>query len=116
MLEYSRNEEGQLFGTRATSVEALSQEGKMCIIEVGASSAYDMCDSNALEPLCVWIGPPKVDAFRERLQGEGVMTNFEIDDTISVAQEETKLALTSGYFEKTIFADSFDNAYKELRQ
>ena len=69
-----------------------------------------------LQPYCIWVAPPSLDALRARLRGRGTEDGDEIERRIQRATEEIEVSLTANYFDKIILNDDLEAAYSALRQ
>ena len=110
---------GQRYGTSVAGVQAVSAGGKVCLLDLDVQGVQALTASTAgddLQPYCIWVAPPSLDALRARLRGRGTEDGDEIERRIQRATEEIEVSLTANYFDKIILNDDLEAAYSALRQ
>jgi len=106
---------GQRYGTSVGAIEQVMTSGKVCLLDLDVQGVQSLADRPNLEPFCIWIAPPSLDALRARLRGRGTEDSREIEKRISRATEEIEFSLTARCFDKIILNENLDQAYTELK-
>ena len=105
-----------IYGTSIASVRAISQSGRIPVLEVDVQGAEKILSTD-LNPYYFFILPPSFDTLRERLVGRG----SETDDTIRVRLETARKELEfadrrSDIFHVKIVNDDLERTYQQLKQ
>jgi len=106
---------GQRYGTSVGAIEQVMTSGKVCLLDLDVQGVQSLADRPNLEPFCIWIAPPSLDALRARLRGRGTEESREIEKRISRATEEIEFSLTARCFDKIILNEDLDQAYTDLK-
>ena len=107
---------GQRYGTSVAGVRAVGESGKVCLMDLDVQGVESLVARNDLQPYCVWVAPPSLDALRARLRGRGTDDSAEIERRITRATQEIETSLSADYFDKIILNDNLDTAYDTFRQ
>lgn len=107
---------GQRYGTTVAAVKKVSDEGKICVLDVDIQGVEAIVARPDLQPYCVWVTPPSFGALRERLTERGTEGEAEISRRVARAREEIEYSLTTRCFDKVIVNDDQSRAFDELRQ
>jgi len=107
---------GQRYGTTVSAVRKVSEEGKVCVLDVDIQGVEAIVARPDLEPYCVWIAPPSFGALRERLTLRGTEDEDEISRRVARARDEIEFSLTTRCFDKVVVNDNLSTAFDELRQ
>lgn len=107
---------GSRYGTSVSGVEAVAASGKVCLLDLDVQGVQALIDRGGLDPYCVWLAPPSLDALRARLRARGTEQSADIEKRIGRAVEEIQFSLSARCFDKTILNDNLDEAYEELKQ
>lgn len=104
-----------IYGTSVASVRAISQSGRIPVLEVDVQGAEKILSTD-LNPFYFFILPPSFDSLRERLVGRG----SETDDTMRVRLETARKELEfadrrSDIFHVKIVNDDLDRTYQQLK-
>ena len=104
-----------IYGTSIASVRAISQSGRVPVLEVDVQGAEKILSTD-LNPFYFFILPPSFDSLKERLTGRG----SETDDTMRVRLETAKKELEfadkrSDIFHVKIVNDDLDRTYQQLK-
>ena len=103
------------YGTSIASVRAISQSGRVPVLEVDVQGAEKLLSTD-LAPYYFFILPPSFEALRERLVGRG----SETDDTMRVRLETAKKELDfaerrSDIFHVKLVNDDLERTYAQLK-
>ena len=104
---------GQLYGTLASHVEQLRNEGKHVFLVIDTQGMQQLMERDIDGMTTIFIRPPSVSALRDRLQGRRSETQERIEERLSAAKRELACAANYDY---TIINDELQTAYEELQR
>lgn len=107
---------GNRYGTSVRSVQAVSEAGKICLMDLDVQGVEALTSRNdgAVRPFCVWVAPPSLDALRARLRTRGD-DGEDIEKRISRATQEIEYSLSARCFDKILLNDDLEEAYIGLK-
>ena len=101
------------YGTNKTQVQAICDEGRVCLLEIEIKGAQKVFRSG-LDCNYLFIMPPSVEALRERLINRGTEELEIIEKRVAIAKGELEELQTLTFFNKRIVNDDFDVFYDEV--
>ena len=106
---------GNLYGTPREFVEDQVVQGKIVIMTIDVQGAQQIMGSWGKERsfLSIFILPPSVKVFRERLAGRNTESPEEIEKRIEIAQDEIKAAK---FYNHTVINQNLDQAVLEVEE
>lgn len=108
-----------MYGTTIAAVEAVSKEkGKRAILDIDAQGVKLLKANHAhLDPLYLFVSPPKLAALYERLKNRGTETPESTFKRLSMAAGEMAYARADGgnNFDVVVVNDDLDRAYKVFK-
>lgn len=105
---------GNYYGTSFKSVNAITKQNKICILDIDMQGVKSVKASN-LNARYLFLSPPSIESLRSRLEGRGTETSESLEKRISAAAAEMEYAQT-GAHDKIIINDDLDKAYQEFKQ
>lgn len=112
---------GNLYGTSRQAVDAVTQQGKVCILDIDVQGVRKVKAANLQPPpRFVFILPPEkpthIEALEVRLRKRGTETEEKLQRRLSNAADEIAYAQegNGANFDKVIVNDDLDAATKEL--
>ena len=106
---------GNNYGTSRAAVEAVQEEGKICILDIDVQGVKNIKRSD-LQPHYVFIKPPSKAALEERLRARRTESEQSLAKRLAAATAEMDYGDTEGNFDLVIVNDELEAAYSELRQ
>lgn len=109
---------GQRYGTSVQSVEAVAADGKVCLLDLDVQGVQALVERGdpELNPYCVWVAAPSLDALRARLRARGTEDPREVEKRISRAVEEIEFSLSARCFDQVVINDDLEKAFADLRK
>eukprot|EP00932_Pfiesteria_piscicida_P018968 SRR837773.5807.p1 GENE.SRR837773.5807~~SRR837773.5807.p1 ORF type:complete len:569 (-),score=128.44 SRR837773.5807:51-1610(-) len=110
---------GNYYGTSLASVESVTREGKVCLLDIDVQGAESVRKSNlASQTSFVFFAPPTMQVLEQRLRGRGTETEERVQKRLSGALRE--LATYDGnpeVWDLTLrwFNEDVEAAYGEFR-
>lgn len=105
---------GTLYGTPKSSVDAVTANGAVCILDIDVQGA-EQVKRSGLRALFVFIAPPSFEALEARLRGRGTETEDKILKRLAGARAEMARSKEPGFFDAVIVNDVVNEAYAALR-
>ncbi|XP_072951643.1 guanylate kinase 1-like [Typha angustifolia] len=106
---------GNLYGTSFEAVEAVTDAGKRCILDIDVQGARSVrCSS--LEALFIFICPPSFEELEKRLRVRGTETEEQIQKRLRNAKEEIDQGRSPGLFDHILVNDNIDTCYETLKK
>ena len=102
------------YGTTIAAVEAVSQLGQKCILDIEMEGVQNVKKTN-LNARFVFIKPPSMDELARRLKERQTDSDEAIAKRLETAKKELEYAET-GAHDKIIVNDDLDQAYAELEE
>ncbi|GAA5976339.1 hypothetical protein JCM21900_005544 [Sporobolomyces salmonicolor] len=106
---------GNLYGSSVAAVDAVTQSGKMCILDIDTQGVKLIKANHAyLNPLYVFISPPSLSSLKTRLVGRGTESEASMSARLAAAIGELEYA-KSGAFDVVVVNDDLERAYNVLK-
>ena len=106
---------GSRYGTSVKGVQAVSEQGKLCLMDLDVQGAEALASRTDVRPFCIWVAPPSLDALRARLRARGTEKPEEVEKRIARATEEIEYSLSTRCFDKILLNDDLDACYDGLK-
>jgi len=126
-LEYGEFN-GNLYGTKLTTVRETIHTGKMCVLDVNPTSLKVLKNPEYM-PYIIFIAAPSAEALmvmfeegRRKGKGRGIAGPGTIDfrteeDFLRIIEESAQIEkVYKSYFDMTIVNDDFDETFHEIRE
>jgi len=97
------------------AVFEVSEQGKVCVLDVDVQGVEAIVAREDLSPFCVWVAPPSFGALRERLTLRGTEEEAEISRRVLRARDEIEFSLKTRCFDRVVVNDELPVAFAELR-
>ncbi|XP_068637568.1 guanylate kinase 1-like isoform X2 [Aristolochia californica] len=111
----SANVHGNLYGTSIEAVEAVTDSGKRCILDIDVQGARSVKRSS-LEVVSIFICPPSFEELEKRLRARGTETEEQIQKRLRNAKAELEQGKTSGLFDHLLVNDDLEACYTNLKK
>ncbi|KAJ3674838.1 hypothetical protein LUZ60_005454 [Juncus effusus] len=105
---------GNLYGTSAEAVEAVSDTGKRCILDIDVQGARSVRSTN-IEAVFLFIRPPSFEDLEKRLRGRGTETEEQIQKRLRNAKQEMEEGKL-GLFDHVLINDDLESCYNKLKK
>jgi len=106
---------GYRYGTSVQAVEAVAASGRVCLLDLDVQGVQALVERDTLNPFCVWVAAPSLDALRGRLRQRGTEDPKDMERRMSRAIEEIEFSLSARCFDKVVLNDDIQKAYVELK-
>ena len=111
---------GDLYGTSVAAAEAVSNNGKMCVLGLSVASAKSMRERllGGQKALFVYVKPPTIDALRERMLKASSEEELTDEQEARLAQAEEQIAdatENADMFDVTVVNSDLEDAFVQLR-
>ncbi|KAL3853924.1 hypothetical protein ACJMK2_013240 [Sinanodonta woodiana] len=126
-LEYGEFN-GNLYGTKIESIQNVIRSGKMCVLDVNATSLRRLKNAEFM-PYIIFIAAPSAEALRvmwedgrrkgkgRGIAGPGTMELKTEDDFLRTVEESEQIEKTyKSYFDLTIVNDNFEDSFFQIRK
>lgn len=80
---------GNLYGTSYAAIEAVSSQGKICVLDINIDGAMAI-HKTKLNPYIIFFKPVSLELLEERLRGRGTETEEVIQVRMNTAREEMR--------------------------
>jgi len=126
---------GNYYGTSVEAVKKVTNEGKICILEIdiqGAQrfsshspslrftnstfSSFPSVKKTDLDARFVFVKPPTWEVLEQRLRGRGTESEEEIERRLQTAKKELDFCDNSEIFDVVIVNDDLKEAYTQLKE
>uniref|UniRef100_A0A7S3UUW8 guanylate kinase n=1 Tax=Heterosigma akashiwo TaxID=2829 RepID=A0A7S3UUW8_HETAK len=104
---------GNLYGTSVAAVQSVSEEGKICILDIDVQGVQKV-KASALEPKYIFISPPSMEVLEERLRGRKTETEEAITKRLAGAQAEMDYSAGDGNFDRVFINDNLDTCVADI--
>ncbi len=111
-VEWEEVYENQFYGTLASEVERLRNEGKNVVFDVDVMGGMNIKKMYGDDALSIFIMPPSVEELERRLRNRNTETDESIKKRIGKAKYEMQFA---GKFDKIVVNDDLEEAKKEIK-
>ncbi|CAE6950550.1 GK-1 [Symbiodinium natans] len=110
---------GNLYGTSIEAVQAVTRQGKVCLLDIDVQGAESVRQS-ALAGTCsfVFFAPPTAAVLEQRLRGRGTETEEKIQKRLSNSLKELAIyEANPGAWDLTLqwYNEQVEDAYQEFR-
>jgi len=113
--EYNNN----LYGTSVKTVAKISEDGKICVLDVDihGSSAIKKTNLNARLIFVTPGGANPIDELYKRLKGRGTDSEAAIQNRLAIAEKEfTFFIENDDLFDFVLVNDTIENCFKRLKE
>ena len=111
-VEWEEVYENQFYGTLASEVERLRNQGKNVVFDVDVMGGMNIKKMYGDEALSVFIMPPSVEELEKRLRNRNTETEESIKKRVGKAKYEMQFA---DKFDKIVVNDNLEEAKKEIK-
>ncbi|CAK9238320.1 unnamed protein product [Sphagnum troendelagicum] len=107
---------GNLYGTSWAAVDAVTDSGKTCILDIDVQGAQSVKKSS-LDAVFVFIKPPypEEEQLEKRLRGRGTESEEQIQKRLRNAKAELERAKDATLFDHILVNAKLDEAYESLK-
>ncbi|KAH8952145.1 hypothetical protein BDL97_09G069400 [Sphagnum fallax] len=108
---------GNLYGTSWAAVDAVTNSGKTCILDIDVQGAQSVKKSS-LDAVFVFIKPPypEEEQLEKRLRGRGTESEEQIQKRLRNAKAELERAKDATLFDHILVNAKLDEAYESLKE
>nr|CAD1837658.1 unnamed protein product [Ananas comosus var. bracteatus] len=106
---------GNLYGTSVEAVEAVTDAGKRCILDIDVQGARSV-RASALEAIFIFICPPAFEELEKRLRARGTETEEQIQKRLRNAKTELEQAKFPGLFDHLLVNDDLEICYENFKK
>lgn len=106
---------GNLYGTSIAAVEAVTDSGKRCILDIDVQGAR-LVRACSLEAIYVFICPPSFEELEQRLRARGTETEEQVQKRLRNAKAELEQGRSSGLFDHILINDDLETCYVNLKK
>ncbi|CAA3024860.1 guanylate kinase 2-like [Olea europaea subsp. europaea] len=106
---------GNLYGTSIEAVEAVTDKGKRCILDIDVQGARSVRGSS-LEAIFIFISPPSFEDLEKRLRARRTETEEQIQKRLKNARTEIEQGNSPGHFDCILVNDDLETCYKNLKK
>ncbi|XP_020243950.1 guanylate kinase 1-like [Asparagus officinalis] len=106
---------GNLYGTSIEAVEAVTDSGKRCILDIDVQGARSV-RASSLEAIFVFICPPSFDELEKRLRSRGTETEEQVQKRLRNAKAELEQGRAPGLFDHFLVNDDLETCYQNLKK
>lgn len=105
---------GNLYGTTTEAVQCVSDESKICILDIDVQGCRAVRDMQ-IPAVNVFIEPPSMEALEERLRSRGSEEEDRIQLRMEGAKAEMEAKEEEGLFQHVIMNDDVEQAFEALK-
>lgn len=105
---------GNLYGTSVESVEAVTDTGKRCILDIDVQGARSV-RACTIEAIFIFIRPPSFEELEKRLRDRGTETEEQIQKRLRNAKKEIEEG-KEGLFDHVLVNDDLESCYTNLKK
>lgn len=106
---------GNLYGTSVEAVDAVTDAGKRCILDIDVQGARSV-RASSLKAKFIFICPPSFEELEKRLRLRGTETEEQVQKRLRNAKAELEQGTTSGIFDHILVNDDLDSCYRKLKK
>jgi len=96
-----------IYGTSVAAVEAVSDAGKTCLLDIDVQGA-DSVKASPLPARFVFIAPPSFEALEGRLRGRGTEEEDKVQLRLNTARHEMTYKDREGFFDHVLTNDDLE--------
>ncbi|KAL4198361.1 hypothetical protein AMTRI_Chr03g139850 [Amborella trichopoda] len=105
---------GNLYGTSIEAVEAVTDAGKRCILDIDVQGVRSV-RASSLEAIFIFICPPSFEELEKRLRDRGTETEEQIQKRLRNARAELEQGRSSNLFDHILVNDDLEMCYANLK-
>ncbi|KAK1259924.1 hypothetical protein QJS04_geneDACA010274 [Acorus gramineus] len=105
---------GNLYGTSIEAVEAVTDFGKRCILDIDVQGAKSV-KASSLEAMSIFISPPSYEELEKRLRARGTETEEQVQRRLRNATAEIEEGKSLGLFDHILINDDLETCYQNLK-
>lgn len=102
------------YGTSKKEVKRISDENKICLLEVDINGAKKIYQSGSAS-FYIGVFPPNPSVLRERLNNRGTESHEQINQRLKTAHREVEEMQNVNFLNAKIINDDVDLAYEKLK-
>ncbi|CAL9764212.1 unnamed protein product [Musa acuminata subsp. burmannicoides] len=106
---------GNLYGTSIEAVEAVTDSGKRCILDIDVQGARSV-RASSLDAIFIFICPPSFEELEERLRARGTETEEQVQKRLRNARAELDEGRSPGLFDHILVNDDLETCYETLKK
>ncbi|KAJ8483849.1 hypothetical protein OPV22_016334 [Ensete ventricosum] len=106
---------GNLYGTSIEAVEAVTDSGKRCILDIDVQGARSV-RASSLDAIFIFICPPSFEELEERLRARGTETEEQVQKRLRNARAELDEGRSPGLFDHILVNDDLETCYENLKK
>lgn len=107
---------GNLYGTSFEAIKKVSQDGKICVLDLNIDGAISVSKTN-LNPYIIFLAPKSMEVLEERLRGRHTESDDVIRTRMNTAREEMRrLEENKEIFNTVIINDKIEDTLNELHR
>eukprot|EP00775_Hariotina_reticulata_P013032 gene13032-13161_t len=96
-------------------VREVIKSGKLPLIELEAEGAEAVKLSKGIDSLTIFLAPPSLEVFEQRLVGWATESDEEVVDRQAAAAAQLAAAQANNLYDQVIVNDELDQGYKQLK-
>ncbi|XP_078149987.1 guanylate kinase 1-like [Carex rostrata] len=105
---------GNLYGTSVEAVEAVTDIGKRCILDIDVQGARAV-RARTIEAIFIFIRPPSFEELEKRLRDRGTETEEQVQKRLRNAKKEIEEG-KEGLFDHVLVNDDLESCYTNLKK
>ncbi|KAJ0982319.1 hypothetical protein J5N97_010574 [Dioscorea zingiberensis] len=106
---------GNLYGTSIEAVEAVTDSGKTCILDIDVQGARSV-RASSLEAIFIFICPPSFKELEKRLRARGTESEEQVQKRLRNASAELEQGKLPGLFDYVLVNDDLKTCYGDLKK
>ncbi|KAH7665542.1 guanylate kinase protein [Dioscorea alata] len=106
---------GNLYGTSIEAVEAVTDSGKRCILDIDVQGARSV-RSSSLDAIFIFICPPSFEELEKRLRARGTESEEQVQKRLRNARAELEQGKFPGLFDHLLVNDDLETCYTDLKK
>ncbi|XP_065044475.1 guanylate kinase 1-like isoform X2 [Musa acuminata AAA Group] len=106
---------GNLYGTSIEAVEAVTDSGKRCILDIDVQGARSV-RASSLDAIFIFICPPSFEELEERLRARATETEEQVQKRLRNARAELDEGRSPGLFDHILVNDDLETCYETLKK
>ncbi|XP_072980205.1 guanylate kinase 1-like [Typha angustifolia] len=106
---------GNLYGTSIEAVEAVTDAGKRCVLDIDVQGARSV-RASSLEAVFIFICPPSFEELEKRLRARGTETEEQVQKRLRNARTELEQAKFPGLFDHFLVNDDLETCFENLKK
>ncbi|KAJ0973607.1 hypothetical protein J5N97_015572 [Dioscorea zingiberensis] len=106
---------GNLYGTSIEAVEAVTDSGKRCLLDIDVQGARSV-RASSLEAIFIFICPPSFEELEKRLRARGTETEEQVQKRLRNAKAEIDQGKSPDLFDHILVNDDLEKCYEDLQK